>query len=48
MTTTQPRTGTGNRTTRVLGAGALVASAGVLYFGLHATPPTWCRASWCA
>ncbi|MDQ1368891.1 MAG: heme exporter protein [Acidimicrobiaceae bacterium] len=32
------KTGTGNRTTRLLGAGALVASAGVLYFGLVTTP----------
>jgi heme exporter protein C len=32
------KTGTGNRTTRLLGAGALVASAGVVYFGLVSTP----------
>ena len=32
-------TGTANRTTRLLGAGALVATAGVFWFGLHATPP---------
>jgi heme exporter protein C len=32
-------TGTGNRTTRLLGLGALVTSAAVAYLGLVATPP---------
>jgi heme exporter protein C len=36
---TPTRTGTGNRTTQVVGAGAVAASVGVVYLGLFATPP---------
>jgi heme exporter protein C len=36
---TPTRTGTGNRTTQVVGAAAVVASVAVVYFGLVATPP---------
>ncbi len=36
---TRTRTGTGNRTTRVVGVLALVSSAAVVYLGLEVTPP---------
>lgn len=34
-----PKTGTGNRTTRIIGVSALVATAAVIYLGLVVTPP---------